>query len=85
MRLLKRLLRAADRALGVLRLVDRLRYSDADNRLPRVLAVALTYGFAAYVILLNAVRMGLKILQRKRVPSFDIPATVYRAIQSMWC
>ncbi len=41
-----------------------------DRRLPTVLAVALTYGIAAYLILPRAVRMGLKTLQRKRVPRF---------------
>ncbi len=43
-----------------------------DHRLPSILAVALTYGIAAYIILPRAVRMGLKVLQRKRVPSFTI-------------
>jgi hypothetical protein len=43
-----------------------------DRRLPSILAVAVTYGFAAYVLLPRAVRTGLKILQRKRVPSFTI-------------
>jgi len=41
-----------------------------DRRLPWVLALGLAYGAAAYIILPRAVRMGLKILQRKRVPSF---------------
>jgi hypothetical protein len=43
-----------------------------DRRLPTVLALAVTYGIAAYVILPRAVRMGLKILRRKRVPRFTI-------------
>jgi len=43
-----------------------------DRRLPTILAVALTYGVAAYIILPRAVRMGLKILLRKRVPRFTI-------------
>jgi hypothetical protein len=43
-----------------------------DRRLPTVLAVALTYGFAAYIILPLAVRMGLKLLLRKKVPRFTI-------------
>ncbi len=43
-----------------------------DRRLPTILALALTYGVAAYVILPRAVRMGLKILLRKRVPRFTI-------------
>jgi hypothetical protein len=42
----------------------------ADRRLPWVLALSFSYGIAAYVILPRAVRMGLKILQRQRVPSF---------------
>jgi hypothetical protein len=44
----------------------------ADNRLPWVLALALTYGMAAYVILPRTVRMSLKILQRKHVPRYTI-------------
>jgi len=43
-----------------------------DRRLPSLLALALTYGIAAYIILPRAVRMGLKILQRKHVPRFTI-------------
>jgi hypothetical protein len=43
-----------------------------DRGLPTVLAWAVTYGIAAYVILPRAVRMGLKILRRKRVPRFTI-------------
>ncbi len=74
MRLLKRFLRRVlIFGLGVLCVwlivyVFRL----TDRRLPTILALALTYGFAAYVILPRAVRMGLKILQRKRVPRFTI-------------
>ena len=41
-----------------------------DSRLPSVLAVALTYGIAAYIVLPRMVRTGLKLLQRKRVPRF---------------
>jgi LssY C-terminus len=44
-----------------------------DNRLPWVLALGVTYGLAAYAVSPRVVRMGLMILQRKRVPSF--PAT----------
>jgi LssY C-terminus len=43
-----------------------------DHRLPTILALALTYGIAAYIILPRVVRIGLKILQRKRVPRFTI-------------
>jgi hypothetical protein len=41
-----------------------------DHRLPWVLALGLTYGVAAYIILPRIVRLGLKILQRKRVPRY---------------
>ncbi len=44
----------------------------ADRRLPWILALGLTYGIAAYIILPRAVRMGLKVLQRKSVPQFTI-------------
>ena len=44
----------------------------ADHRLPWVLALGVTYGLAAYVILPRVVRMGLKILQRKHVPRFTV-------------
>jgi hypothetical protein len=43
-----------------------------DSRLPTVLAVAATYAIAAYIVLPRVVRMGLKILLRKRVPRFTI-------------
>jgi len=43
-----------------------------DNRLPTILALALTYGIAAYIVLPRVVRVGLKLLQRKRVPRFTI-------------
>ena len=41
-----------------------------DHRLPWVLALGVTYAVAAYVILPRAVRMGLKVIQRKHVPQF---------------
>ncbi len=43
-----------------------------DRRLPWILALGATYGLAAYVILPRVVRMSLKILQRKSVPSFTV-------------
>ena len=43
-----------------------------DRRLPTILALSLTYAIAAYLILPRLVRMGLKILQRKSVPSFTL-------------
>src|SRR5262252_7407745 len=47
-------------------------FETADRRLPWILAVGVTYGIAAYIILPRAIRMGLKILQSKRVPSYTI-------------
>jgi len=47
-------------------------FETADRRLPWILAVGVTYGIAAYIILPRAIRLGLKILQRKRVPSYTI-------------
>ncbi len=76
MRLLKRLLhRLLILGLGILSvwlIVFVFRFTD--RRLPSILAVALTYGIAAYVILPHAVRMGLKTFQRKRVPRFTVTA-----------
>jgi hypothetical protein len=43
-----------------------------DHRVPTILAVAITYGIAAYIVLPRVVRYGLKILQRRRVPRFTI-------------
>jgi hypothetical protein len=43
-----------------------------DNRRSWILALAVAYGIAAYLILPRAVRMGLKILQRKRVPRYTV-------------
>jgi hypothetical protein len=43
-----------------------------DRRLPWVLAVALTYAVAAYLILPYSVLMGLKVLHRKSVPRFTM-------------
>ena len=43
-----------------------------DRKLPWVLALSVTYGLAAYLILPRAVRMGLKILQRQHVPRFTV-------------
>jgi hypothetical protein len=74
MRSLTRLIRrAAVLGLGVFTIwlivfVFRL----TDHRLPTLLSLAVTYGIAAYIVLPRIVRMGLKILQRKRVPHFTI-------------
>jgi hypothetical protein len=47
-------------------------FNFTDRRLPSILALALTYGIAAYIILPRVVRMGLKILQRKSIPRYTI-------------
>ncbi|MGO4440922.1 LssY C-terminal domain-containing protein [Rhizobium sp. RAF56] len=47
-------------------------FDTADHRLPWVLAVCLTYGLAAYVILPNVVRMCLKVLHRRLIPRYTI-------------
>ena len=75
MRLLKRTVqRLLVVALGVLTVwfIAFVVFDFADQRLPWVLALAVTYGIAAYIILPRSVRMGLKILQRKRVPRYTI-------------
>lgn len=72
-RWLKRMVqRTVVAALGVLSvwLIVFVVFDTADNRLPWIVAVAVTYGIAAYLILPWAVRMGLKVLQRKRVPRY---------------
>jgi len=73
-RLLKRLLRRVIvLGLGIFTvwlIVFVFRFTD--RRLPTVLALAATYGVAAYIVLPRIVRMGLKILLRKRVPRFTI-------------
>lgn len=75
MRLLKRLLqRLLILVIGIVSawLIVFVVFEDADRRLPWFLALLVTYGAAAYLILPRAIRMGLKILQRKLVPSFTI-------------
>lgn len=74
MRLLKRILRRLlILGLGIFSVwLIVFVFKITDRRLPWVLALAFTYGIAAYIILPRAVRMGLKILQRKSVPRFTI-------------
>jgi len=72
-RVLKRLLqRLLIFGLGILCvwLIVFVVFETADRRLPWMLAVGITYGIAAYIVLPRAIRVGLKILQRKRVPSY---------------
>src|SRR5919112_730173 len=73
MRWLNRLLqRLIILGLGILSvwLIVFVVFDTADRRLPWILAVGLTYAMGAYLILPWIVRMGLKLLHRKRVPSF---------------
>ena len=75
MRLLKRLLqRLVIFGLGIFSvwLIVFVIFETADRRLPWILALAITYGFAAYIVLPRAIRLGLKVVQRKRVPSYTI-------------
>lgn len=75
MRLLKRLVqRLLIFGLGVfcVWLIVFVVFETADRRLPWILAVAVTYGIAAYLILPRIIRIGLKILQSKQVPSYTI-------------
>jgi hypothetical protein len=69
-RLLRRLMVLGLGILTVWLIVFVFRFTD--RRLPTVLALAITYGIAAYIVLPRIVRMGLKILLRKRVPRFTI-------------
>jgi hypothetical protein len=69
-RLLRRLLILGLGVLSVWLIV--FVFKVVDRRLPYVLALALTYGIGAYIILPRAVRMGLKVLQRKHVPRFTV-------------
>jgi len=74
-RLLKRLLqRLVIAGLGIfcVWLIVFVVFETADRRLPWILAVGITYGFAAYIVLPRAIRLGLKVLQHKRVPSYTI-------------
>jgi hypothetical protein len=75
MRLLKRFLqRLAIFGLGLFGvwLIVFVVFEFADRWLPWFLALAATYGIAAYIALPRIVRMGLKVLQHKRVPRYTI-------------
>jgi hypothetical protein len=75
MRLLKRLLqRLLIFGLGIFTvwLIVFVVFETADNRVPWILAVGITYGIAAYVILPRVIRVGLKILQHKLVPRYTM-------------
>ena len=68
-RLFQRLLVAAIGVVSIWLIVFVV-FKAADRRLPWILAMAITYAIAAYIVLPYAVRMGLKILHRRRVPSY---------------
>src|SRR5215831_18250483 len=75
MRLLKRFLqRLAVLGLGLFSVwfIVFVVFEFADRWLPWFLALAATYGIAAYVVLPRIVRMGLKVLQHKCVPRYTI-------------
>ncbi|WP_439400539.1 LssY C-terminal domain-containing protein (plasmid) [Bradyrhizobium sp. PMVTL-01] len=75
MNLLKRLIqRVLIFGLGVfcVWLIVFVVFETADRRLPWILAVAVTYGLAAYGILPRIIRIGLRILQSKQVPSYTV-------------
>src|SRR4051812_7035569 len=62
--------------LGVLTvwLIAFVFFDFADRWLPWVLALGVTYGLAAYVILPRAIRLGLRIQRRGCVPSYTTTA-----------
>jgi hypothetical protein len=49
-------------------------FERADRRMPLILAVAATYGVAAYVIFPWVIRLGYKLLKRENVPRYTITA-----------
>jgi hypothetical protein len=72
--LIRQLQRLAIFGLGALSvwLIVFVVFDFADQELPWVLALSATYAIGAYIILPYAVRMGLKIAKRRRVPRFTI-------------
>ncbi|HEX3939451.1 MAG TPA: LssY C-terminal domain-containing protein [Xanthobacteraceae bacterium] len=69
-RLLRRLLVLALGVLSVWLIVFVFRL--VDRGLPSIVAVALSYAAAAYVVLPYTVLISLKVLHRKRVPSYTL-------------
>ncbi|MGJ4900549.1 LssY C-terminal domain-containing protein [Bradyrhizobium sp. HKCCYLS2058] len=47
-------------------------FETANRRLPWIAAVGVSYAFAAYVVLPRVIRLSLRILQKRRVPSYTI-------------
>jgi len=72
--LIRALQRLAILGLGIVSvwLIVFVVFDFADSRLPWAVALGLTYAIAAYVILPRVVRLGLKILQQKRVPRYTL-------------
>jgi hypothetical protein len=70
-RLLQRLMVAGVGAIAIWLIVFVI-FDFADRRLPWAIALAVTYGLSAYVVLPRAIRLGLRILQRGRVPSYTL-------------
>jgi len=68
--ILQRLAIFALGAVGIWLIVNVFQW--VDGELPSVLALAATYGLAAYAILPHFVRMGLMVLRHQHVPSFTI-------------
>lgn len=69
-RLLQRVAILGLGALSIWLIVDVFKFFD--HRLPTILALSVAYAIGAYLILPNAVRMGLKIQRARHVPSFTI-------------
>lgn len=69
-RLLQRLVILALGVFSIWLIVDVFKF--VDHRVPTILALSVTYGIAAYIVLPRAVRMGLKILRRQHVPRFTV-------------
>jgi LssY C-terminus len=70
--LIRLLQRLAILGLGIISvwLIVFVVFDFADQRLPWAVALGVTYAVAAYVVLPRAVRIGLKVLQHRRVPRY---------------
>ena len=47
-------------------------FAFTDHQLPWMLAVGVTYGIAAYVILPRVIRFGVKVLKRNHIPAYTM-------------
>ena len=82
-RFLRRLLVLALGIVGVWLIVFVV-FDFADQRLPWALALAVTYGIAAYIILPRIVRMSLKTCSASMCLATRLPETDCLAILSIW-